>query len=155
MKSLMADGNTTLPRNMGQLYDQAAVETGQRTLGHVSSAPRLFGNGDTLYVPVLGGAGYGDVLDREPERVIADLKRDLVTHWAAQNIYKVAYDQDALRLDRAGTEALRTAARDERKRAGKPYAEFIKGWTALRPPAEVLRYYGAWPDPASKLAQAA
>lgn len=155
MKTLMAEGHTDLPRNMGQLYEHSAVETGNRTLGHVSSPPRVFGDGDTLYVPVLGGAGYGDVLDREPERVMADLKRDLVTHWAAQNIYKVAYDKDALRLDQAGTDALRKAAREERKRVGKPYAEFIKSWSALRPKADVLRYYGNYPDPASKLAQAA
>lgn len=155
MKTLMAEGNVNTPRNMGELYENAAVETGQRTLGHVSSPPKAFAEGDTLYVPVLGGAGYGDVLEREPARVVADLKRNLVTHWAAESIYKVAYDKETLRVDQAGTEALRQATRDERKRVGKPYAEFVEAWSALRPKPEVLRYYGAYPDPAAKLAKAA
>ena len=77
------------------------------------------------------------------------------THWAAENIYKVAYDRETQRLDQAGTEALRRATREERKRVGKPFAEFIKAWSTLRPKPDVLRYYGAYPDPADKFAKAA
>lgn len=155
MKELLAAGSVDLPHDMGQLYGGASQEEGRRTLGHVSSPPQPFADGDTLYVPVLGGAGYGDVIDRDPQRVIADLRRDLVTPWAARHIYKVAYDPETLRLDEAATEALRHAARQERKRNAKPYAEFVKGWQTQRPKPEVLRYYGAYPDPAAKLAKAA
>ncbi len=155
MKSLLATGSAGLPHNMGDLYQDAPLESGQRTLGHVSSPPQLYGEGDTLYVPIMGGAGYGDVLERDPERVMADLKRNMVTPWAAEHVYKVACDRDCRRFDPEKTRALRNEARGERKRAGKPYAEFMVEWSKLRPSPETLRYYGAYPDPAGRDAASA
>ncbi len=154
MQALMAEGRLNLPGDMGELYGAAPVETGNRVLGHVSSPPKPFLNGDTIYVPVSGGAGYGDVLERDAEMVLADLRRGLATAEAAQRIYKVVYDAGTLRLDAAATAAARQAARAERKRRAKPYAEFEMAWSALKPKAEVLRYYGAYPDPAAKPALA-
>ncbi len=155
MRALLAAGTVELPHDMGELYAGAPRETGRRTLGHVSAPPQPFVDGDTLYVPVLGGAGYGDVIDRDPRRVMADLRRDLVTPWAARHIYKVAYDPETLRLDEAATQALRDETRAARKRNAKPYAEFVKDWQAQQPRPEVLRYYGSYPDPAARLAKAA
>lgn len=149
MGTMMAEGNLNLPCNMGELYGETSIETGARVLGHVSSPPKPFLGGDTIYVPVSGGAGYGDVLDRDPEFVIADLRRNLVTSDAAERIYKIVYDKSTLRLDAAATVAARSSARDERRRTAKPFEEFNKTWQALRPKPEVLRYYGAYPDPAA------
>jgi acetophenone carboxylase len=106
-------------------------------------------------VPISGGAGYGDVLERAPESVIADLRRNLVTHRAARNIYHVAYDGETLQLDIEGTVALRLQAREDRKRRAKPYDAFVLEWSKLRPPDEALRYYGDYPDPTPKPTRAA
>ena len=54
-----------LPRDLGEIYGNPPVEEGERRLKHVGSPPQLFAGGDTLYVPISGGAGYGDVLERD------------------------------------------------------------------------------------------
>lgn len=154
MRELLADG-AELPHDMGALYEQGSAETGARRLQHVSFAPQPLAEGDTIYVPVSGGAGYGDVLERAPALVLADLRRKLVTEWAVRNIYRVAYDADTLRLDAAATEALRREARAARKARARPYAEFVREWERQRPPAAVLRWYGQWPDPGARPVPAA
>jgi acetophenone carboxylase len=104
-------------------------------------------NGDTFYVPVGGGAGYGDALERDPQAVMDDLRNGLTSHWAARNIYKVVYDEKTLRLYPEETEKLKAQTRADRKKTGKPYAEFEKEWLALRPPEHVVKYYGSYPHP--------
>jgi len=59
----------------------------------------------------------------------------------------VVYDEKTMRLDPAATAALRDETRAERKKRGKPYAEFEKDWLSRRPPEEVIRYYGSYPHP--------
>jgi hypothetical protein len=147
MNSLLAESTTSLPTTIDQLYEQETPETGKRELHSVTMTVRPLLNGETFYVPVGGGAGYGDALERDPEQVITDLRNGLVTHWAARNIYKVAYDEKTMRLDPEATEALRDETRAKRKKQGKPYAEFEKEWLSLRPPEEVVRYYGSYPHP--------
>ena len=101
----------------------------------------------TLSVPVGGGGGYGDVLERDPEMVIKDLGNGMATHWAAENLYKVAYDESTLRFDTEKTRKLREEARKERLRRGKPYDEFEAEWAKLRPPDEAIKYFGTYPHP--------
>jgi acetophenone carboxylase len=84
-------------------------------------------------------------LERDPEAVVADLRDGMVTPWAARNIYRVAYDDETLRLDREKTRELREEARARRKQRGKPYGEFEKEWLKLRPKDEVIKYYGTYP----------
>jgi N-methylhydantoinase B/oxoprolinase/acetone carboxylase alpha subunit len=90
--------------------------------------------------------GFGDVLERDPEMVIKDLRRGLISDWAARNVYQVAFNSETLELDATGTEKLRAQKREERKKKGKPYAEFNKSWLKKRPSDYQLRYYGPWPD---------
>lgn len=146
MPELLAEGSA-LPRNLDELYGGASPEAGARRLQHVSFPPQALAGGDTLYVPVSGGAGYGDVLEREPGRVMADLRRKLVSPWAAREIYRVAYDEATLRVDEAATASLRADARAARKARARPYAEFEREWSRLAPPPGILRHYGRWPDP--------
>jgi N-methylhydantoinase B/oxoprolinase/acetone carboxylase alpha subunit len=147
MNALLAESTTALPTTIDQLYEQGTPETGKQEFHSVTMTVRPLLNGETFYVPVGGGAGYGDALEREPERVITDLRNGLVTHWAAHNIYKVVYDEKTMRLDPAATAALRDETRAERRKRGKPYAEFEKDWLSRRPPEEVIRYYGSYPHP--------
>lgn len=145
---LMGETCLTLPSRMDQLYAGTPVEEGQRTYQSVANRPVPYVTGDTVYVPVTGGAGYGDVLDRDPRAVVADVRRGLMTVDVAHGIYKIALADDTGRLDEAGTAALRKAARAERLRRAKPYAEFMHEWSRLKPPPQVLTYYGAFPNPA-------
>lgn len=147
MKQLLGKGSPALPRNMAELYSGSTPERGSREYRGVSAAPQPFSEGDTVYVPISGGAGYGDVLERDPEAVLGDLRSGITSHWAAANIYRVAYDPQTLLLDAQRTLAWRREAREERKRRAKPYAAFMKEWLKLRPKAESLRYYGAYPEP--------
>lgn len=105
-----------------------------------------FQNG--AFVAVMGpsGGGYGDVLERDPEAVMADIRRGLTSHGVARNVYQVAYDQDALRVDHAATRALREQERENRKRRGRPYAEFEREWLKRKPSEELTREYGPWPE---------
>jgi acetophenone carboxylase len=148
MQALLGEGSPALPRNLAELYCGNTPERGSREVRGVSAAPQPFAEGDTVYVPISGGAGYGDVLERDPEAVLRDVRRGLTSHWAAANVYRVAYDPQTLLLDAERTRAWRQEALEERKRRAKPYAEFMKEWTKLRPRAEILRHYGDYPEPA-------
>jgi acetophenone carboxylase len=147
LKTLLNAGDPCLPTNMDQIYQAENPETGQRYYHHINMPIQPFLNGDTFYVPVGGGAGYGDSIDRDPELVIRDLGQGMTTHWAAQNIYKVAYDEQTLRLDRQKTKALRDETRADRKKRGKPYSEFEAEWVKLSPPGRAIQYYGTYPHP--------
>ncbi len=97
-----------------------------------------------LYMMCQGaGGGYGDVLQRDPERVMKDLDEELISHATARDIYKVVYDEQNLIVDVPKTAALRNAERAARIARGVPYDEFIPTWTTPEPP-EQLPYMGCW-----------
>lgn len=147
VRELLAAGGAGLPRDMGELYEGDTLERGERAYRGVAAPPQSFAEGDAIYVPISGGAGYGDVLERDPEAVLRDVRDGITSHSAAINIYRVAFDPQTLRLDAEATRRLRDEARAERRRRAKPYDEFLKEWGKLRPKAETLRHYGEYPDP--------
>ncbi|UCF93553.1 MAG: hydantoinase B/oxoprolinase family protein [Desulfobacterales bacterium] len=149
-KALLSEGRSNLV-NLDEMYAPGNPEQGHRELHHISLTIQPYMNGDTFYVPVGGGAGYGDPLERDPAMVIADLREQRTNAWAARNIYHVAYDQKTLRLDSEKTEVLREEARAKRKERAKPYEEFEAEWRQLRPPEEVLQHYGTYPHPSEGL----
>lgn len=150
MGELLAGADEPLPHSMGDLYGGATPETGQHQHMDVAFAPQPFSGGDTIYVPITGGSGFGDVLERDPEAVLRDVRHGLCTPLAARDIYKVAFDTESLRLDVAATADLRDATRAERKRRAKPYAEFTRDWSKLSPRSDILRDYGNWPHPEAR-----
>lgn len=147
VKTLLGESESSLPTTLDQMHKPENPETGQRYYHHINLPIQPFLNGDSFYVPVGGGAGYGDPLDRDPESVVRDVGLGMTTHWAAHNIYKVAYDELSLRLDHPGTKVLRDEERAERKKRGKSYAEFEAEWLRLSPPGKVIQCYGAYPHP--------
>lgn len=149
LDALLAASDPRLPTSMGELYGADSPVEGQRTYSQVAQAPNMFGNGDACFIPVTGGAGYGDPLQRDPEAVMNDLSSGLVSAEAAHDIYHVVYEPRTRRVDAEATETFRAAERRRRLQRGKPYAEFAKEWEKLRPPASVLTYYGAYPDPSA------
>ena len=147
LRQLMADGDDAVARNLGEVYAEDNPESGARHLHDIAMPVQPFADGDTFYVPVGGGGGYGDALERAPQAVMDDLRVALTTHWAARNIYHVVYDETSLRVDAAATATAREAVRDGRKKRGRPYAEFVAEWQQRRPSEEVLRHYGNYPHP--------
>ena len=106
-----------------------------------------FNEGDIIVCNMGGGGGYGDVLDRDPNAVLKDLEGDLITPDVAEKIYRVIIDPVTGVVDQKKTERMRARARQERIRKGESFATFIEEWKKLRPPEEVLKYYGHWPEP--------
>lgn len=91
------------------------------------------------------GGGYGDVLERDPELVISDLRRGLISDWVARNIYRVAYDPETLTADLEETDRLRQEERQARIDRGVPFDEFEREWETPAPP-EGIPFYGSWND---------
>jgi N-methylhydantoinase B len=84
--------------------------------GKVSAFP--LEPGDVLLMESSGGGGFGDPLERDPSRVVADLGEGYVTPGAAETIYGVVL-RDGLRdgaPDAAATEARRAELRTARPR---------------------------------------
>lgn len=101
-----------------------------------------------LYMICQGsGGGYGDVLERDPEMVMRDIREDLISPDIARSIYHVVFDEATLVLDAAATQGARTAERLARMARGKPYDAFVAEWVQPEPPA-YLPYFGSWDDPA-------
>lgn len=70
--------------------------------------------GDRVAISPAGGGGYGDPLEREPERVAADVKDGYVSLEAARDLYGVVIDPAEGRADMAATAALRKTMAAER-----------------------------------------
>jgi N-methylhydantoinase B/oxoprolinase/acetone carboxylase alpha subunit len=60
------------------------------------------------------GGGYGDPLEREPERVLNDVEAGIVSREEAQEIYGVVIDGATPVLDIAATQKLRIELKRER-----------------------------------------
>lgn len=69
---------------------------------------------DVFYHLWPGGGGYGDPLDREPERVCVDVRNAAVSVDAARQLYGVVLDPATLEVDEAATVARRDEMRRER-----------------------------------------
>jgi acetophenone carboxylase len=105
------------------------------------------GEGSVIVQASSASSGYGDVLERDPNAVIEDLKMGKISEWAARHVYKVVYNPDTLEIDYKKTAEEREAERRKRVERGKRYEEFIEVWQAKKPPYEALKYYGAYPIP--------
>jgi N-methylhydantoinase B len=79
-----------------------------------------------------GGGGYGDPLDRAPERVRADVLANLVSPAMAARLYGVVLRDGA--VDEAATARLRDQERAERRRRGRPASELFTGEEPLALP---------------------
>lgn len=65
--------------------------------------------GDIVSMRTSGGGGFGDPLEREPERVLADVSAGYVSLQAAREVYGVILDK--LQVDEVATAGLRAALR--------------------------------------------
>jgi N-methylhydantoinase B/oxoprolinase/acetone carboxylase alpha subunit len=120
------------------------------TTHHTGLQFELAKRGELYMITQGGGGGYGDVLDRDVDLIIKDIEEGLLSHEAAQRVYKLVYNPETLVLDREGTIKARQAERDARKKRGVPFKEFVKKWVTAEPPAD-LPYYGSWGSDRDKI----
>ena len=102
--------------------------------------------GDIIVNQATGGSSYGDVLERAPDLVMKDIKDEIISHWTAENVYKVVYDHQTLEVDGAKTHEVRQKEKENRLKRGRSYQDFEKEWSQKKPKDDILKYYGSWPD---------
>jgi N-methylhydantoinase B len=82
-------------------------------------------DGDLLYIRFMGGGGYGDPVDRDPELVLQDVLRGLVSRGCAANIYGVVINEDKQEVDIGKTKKKRISIRQKRL---EPKNLNVSGW---------------------------
>jgi len=112
-----------------------------------SQATEAFDPGDVFVYSIGGGGGYGDVLERLPESVVEDVRANILTTKVAHDVYGVVVNSATLSVDLPATEERREDIREERRRRGLPFEEFIARWRRKRPNEDKLKFYGHWPEP--------
>ena len=112
----------------------------------VARTPKVYQEGDLLFGFSGGGPGYGDPLERDPNSVMEDLKKNIISDWTAQHIYKIAYEPERRKIDVEKTKQQRQEERKARLARGVSFDRFHQEWNKKVPPKEALQFYGTWPD---------
>ena len=145
-KALMAAGADDLPMSVRELADRRRI-SGEYSFGHPNSEGETVSDGDVVVLARGCGGGYGDVLERDPTAVLGDIADGVTSPELAAGLYGVVLAAGGHRVDTEATAARRAEIRAERKRLGRPYADFVAEWSQRQPPAEALRHYGEFPVP--------
>lgn len=74
---------------------------------------------DILILRAGAGGGYGDPLERDPNKILEDVKLDAISLDTAQKVYGVLINPQTLQLDMKGTEDLRQQIREKRIEQGR------------------------------------
>ncbi len=140
--------------DMLHLMNERPIPGGRYSSNDMGMTFELCDEGELYMICQGGGAGYGDVLERDPALIAKDLAEDLISHGTARDLYKLVYDEASLVVDGPATEAARAAERRARIARGKPFDEFVREWVKPEPP-EHLPYFGSWDDPGTIYATSA
>jgi len=143
------NGKTMAVRNEFDLLTAAGTAGLDVQLIPAQQLGAVFHEGDFVGVTGPGGAGYGDVLERDPEAVAADVSRGIISRWTAENVYCIALG-DGGQVDQQATIERRDEERKRRLAQARPYRKFIREWRLLRPPQRSMKLYGTWPVPGAK-----
>jgi N-methylhydantoinase B len=99
--------------NIGDVPESVdAIDAGEHqdsSWGHVELGER-----DIQYVRFMGGGGYGDPIDRDPQAVVRDVLDGLVSEQMAREIYGVIVDAGGASIDVDATRRRRLEIRAER-----------------------------------------
>ena len=74
-----------------------------------------------------GGGGSGDVIERDTEAIVSDIKDKLLSFETAKDVYCVAVDPETLEVNEEETLKMREAKKKERLSQGIPGQKFISG----------------------------
>ena len=83
--------------------------------------------GDVVRWVLPGGGGWGDPLDRDPERVLRDVRNELVSPAAAERDYGVVVDTGRWTVDEAATVRLRAERRAAQTGREVPFVTWDDG----------------------------
>ena len=101
--------------DMISLMNEQAIPGGEYSSHDMGMTFELANEGEVYMICQGSGGGYGDVLERDPcKLVMKDVREDLLSHELAEEIYFVVYDRDTLIVDEAATQARRDAERQAR-----------------------------------------
>ncbi|HJV28751.1 MAG TPA: hydantoinase B/oxoprolinase family protein [Aromatoleum sp.] len=136
--------------SIAEIMNERPFEGASYTTHHMGMGFEISKRGELFMISQGAGAGYGDLLERDPAGVIRDIEEGLISAEVAERLYKVKFDPVTLAINHDATQAARDAERQARKARGVPYAEFVKGWNRDVPPP-YLQYFGCWGDDVEKL----
>jgi acetophenone carboxylase len=142
--SRICDEKESLPRDVYELIKDRSIQGDYEVTTNLRSS-KEFAEGDIFVGCSHGGAGYGDVLERDPLKVMKDLKQGIISKWVAREVYHVVYEPDTYWVDLAETARKREKERKNRIKRGLGYDSFMKTWTRQKPDLKILKYYGPWP----------
>ena len=125
----------------------AGALDGHTEIEFMGRSIRPYDAGDVMtFAFSAGGAGYGDPLEADPEQVAADFRDGLISDWSMREIYRVAYDSVDHAVLAAETEEARGEERARRRERDRSWDKFVTEWDRLSPPAELLTWFGSWPE---------
>ncbi len=109
-----------------QMFDSRHIPTSSDELPRDDLEPlaakqrTLLQPNDTVVLVCAGGGGYGDPLDRNPQKVLADVEQGVISPTTALEIYGVVVDGNSpATVDADGTHAQRRAIRERRRSEGR------------------------------------
>ncbi|MFT5426362.1 MAG: acetone carboxylase alpha subunit [Gammaproteobacteria bacterium] len=129
--------------SIAETMNEQPYENAKYSSHHMGLGFSISKRGELYMISQGSGGGYGDVLERDPALVIKDIEERLITPDWAKKIYHVAFDEETLIVDVEATEKLRADYREQRKKQGVPYAEFVKKHVKSEPPKDIP-FYGSW-----------
>ena len=123
-----------LPQAASDIINISKSVHGKYTHHSASVASMPFKAGDILVrLACGGGGGLGDPIERDPERIVADIRDEKATLKNCERVYCVAFeDPENLKIDYTATKKLREEKKQERLRQGIPANKFIKALVAKR-----------------------
>jgi len=108
------------------------IEDGTLTVGGITefggheTPPVLVKHGDLICRGHHAGSAWGDPIDRKPELVLDDVRKDWISDGVARSVYGVVLESDeeeGWTLDADATEAAREAIREQRSLRARPARE--------------------------------
>ncbi len=107
---------------MKQLVKSENLEVG--TLGGYACQPNYpYDLYEHFYV---GGPGYGDPIERDPDSVKKDLEAGVCTFFTAKSVFCIEVDSETLAVDYEKTRVMRDEMRQKRKKRGIPASGYLK-----------------------------
>ena len=133
LKDLIEE-NKSLPHGLGSPDHPEIVRclSGDIELDHSVNFPSYPSPPYTVFENLqMGGSGFGDPLERDPDLIHKDLVKGVVSQRVVEQICGVVMEGDwsdprSLKCNREETEKLRAKMREGRKQRGIPASEYIK-----------------------------
>ncbi len=141
LDDLIAKGETPT-----DIWEGAERIKGDWQIVHQNSGMVILNGGDLFQIVAPSAPGYGDVLERDPQLVMKDLREQSISHRTAREVYFVVYREDNLVVDEEATRRARDDERKARLSHATPYDAWFEGWKDRKPPEQLLKFYGEWPN---------